>query len=75
MKTKKLRKILLHVKIENETKNLKRQLDKVNKEIVDNYYKLLNIKEEIEINREMKTKDLKSLEEKIKDDETDKKRK
>ena len=61
-------------KIENETKNLKRKLDKVNKEIVDNYYKLLNIKEEIEINREMKTKDLKSLEEKIKDDETGKKK-
>ena len=54
-------------RIENETKNLKHKLDKVNKDLLDGYYKLVNIKEQIEINREMKAKNLKVLEDKIKD--------
>ena len=58
-------------RIENETKNLKHKLDKVNKDLLDGYYKLVNIKEQIEINREMKAKNLKVLEDKIKDRKTE----
>ena len=58
-------------RIENETKNLKHKLDKVNKDLLDGYYKLVNIKEQIEINREMKAKNLKILEDKIKDRKTE----
>ena len=58
-------------RIENETKNLKHKLDKVNKDLLDGYYKLVNIKEQIEINREMKAKNLKVLEDKIKDKKTE----
>ena len=52
-------------KIENDTKNLKKKLDKVNKDLLDGYYSLIDIKEQIEINLEMDIKNLKSLEEKI----------
>jgi hypothetical protein len=58
-------------RIENETKNLKHKLDKVNKDLLDGYYKLVNIKEQIEINREMKAKNLNVLEDKIKDRKTE----
>ena len=58
-------------RIENETKNLKHKLDKVNKDLLDGYYSLVNIKEQIEINREMKAKNLKVLEDKIKDRKTE----
>ena len=58
-------------RIENETKNLKHKLDKVNKDLLDGYYKLVNIKEQIEINREMKAKNLIILEDKIKDRKTE----
>ena len=57
-------------KIENDTKNLKKNLDKVNKEMLDSYYKLINIKEQIEIDRDMKANNLKSLEDKIKDEKS-----
>ena len=57
-------------KIENDTKNLKHKLDKVNKDLLDGYNELVNIKEQIEINREMKLKNLKILEDKIKDEKT-----
>ena len=55
-------------KIENETKILKKNLDKVNKEISDSYYQLLNIKEQIEIDRDMKAKNIFILEDKIKEE-------
>ena len=58
-------------RIENETKNLKHKLDKVNKDLLDGYYSLVNIKEQIEINREMKAKNLGTLEDKIKDKKTE----
>jgi hypothetical protein len=58
-------------RIENETKNLKHKLDKVNKDLLDGYYSLVNIKEQIEINREMKAKNLNVLEDKIKDRKTE----
>ena len=54
-------------KIENDTKNLKHKLDKVNKDLLEAYYKMIDIKEQIEINREMDAKNLKGLEDKIKD--------
>ena len=54
-------------KIENDTKNLKHKLDKVNKDLLEAYYKMMDIKEQIEINREMDAKNLKGLEDKIKD--------
>ena len=54
-------------KIENDTKNLKHKLDKVNKDLLEAYYKMIDIKEQIEINREMDAKNLKGLENKIKD--------
>ena len=54
-------------KIENDTKNLKHKLDKVNKDLLEAYYKMMDIKEQIEINREMDAKNLKGLENKIKD--------
>ena len=57
-------------KIENDTKILKKNLDKVNKEMLDSYYKLINIKEQIEIDRDMKANNLKSLEDKIKDEKS-----
>ena len=52
-------------KIENNTKNLKKKLDKVNKDLLDGYYNLVDIKEQIEINLEMNINNLKGLEEKI----------
>ena len=61
-------------KIENETKNLKNKLDKVNKDLLEAYYSLINIKEEIEINREMKIQNLKSLEDKVNDTKTQNKK-
>ena len=61
-------------KIENETKNLKKKLDKVNKDLLEAYYSLINIKEEIEINREMKIQNLKSLEDKVNDTKTQNKK-
>ena len=57
-------------KIENDTKILKKNLDKVNKEMLDSYYKLIYIKEQIEIDRDMKANNLKSLEDKIKDEKS-----
>ena len=54
-------------KIENNAEILKKNLDKINKEILESYYKLKNIKEQIEIDREMKANNLKSLENKIKE--------
>ena len=53
-------------KIENESKNLKHKLDKVNKELTDDYYKLVDIKEQIEINRDLTSKKLEELNDKIK---------
>ena len=52
-------------KIENETKILKKSLDKVNNEISDIYYKLLNIKEQIEIDKDLKAKNIYDLVNKI----------
>ena len=57
-------------KIENETKNFKNKLDKVNKEMLDSFYKLIDIKDQIEIDREMKAKNLKTLEDKIQENKT-----
>ena len=61
-------------RIENETKNLKNKLDKVNKVLLDGYYELVNIKEQIEIDREMNLNSLKTLEEKIKDKKNEEKK-
>ena len=55
--------------IENESKNLKHKLDKINKELTDDYYKLVDIKEQIEIDSELKLKNLNNINDIIKDKE------
>ena len=58
--------------LETNTKILKRKLEKINKDLLDCYYKLVSIQEKIKINKELKSKSkLKSLNDKIKDKETE----
>ena len=60
--------------LENNAKLLKKNLDDVNKDLLDSYYKLVNIEEKIKINKELKEQPkLESLDDIIKDKETEEK--
>jgi len=61
--------------LENNAKLLKKNLDDVNKDLVDTYYKLVNIEEKIKIKKQLKEqKKLESLDDIIKDKETEEKK-
>ncbi len=58
--------------LEANAKDLKKKLDNINKNLLDNYYKLVNISDAIEINKELNANfKLATLEDKIKDKETE----
>ena len=58
--------------LEINAKSLKKKLEKVNKDLLDNYYKLVNISDKIQINKELKNSAiLEQLENKIKDKKTE----
>ena len=60
--------------LENNAKLLKKNLDDVNKDLLDSYYKLVNIEEKIKINKQLKDQPkLESLDNIIKDKETEEK--
>ena len=60
--------------LENNAKLLKKNLDDVNKDLLDSYYKLVNIEEKIKINMQLKDQPkLESLDNIIKDKETEEK--
>ena len=53
--------------LESNAKNLKNKIDKINKDLLDCYYKLVNISEKIQINKDLKTNSkIEKLEDKIK---------
>lgn len=61
--------------LENNAKLLKKNLDDVNKDLVDTYYKLVNIEEKIKIKKQLKEqKKLENLDDIIKDKETEEKK-
>ena len=53
--------------LEANAKNLKNKLLKINKDLLDGYYKLVNIFERIQINKELKENKIVDLKNKIKD--------
>ena len=57
--------------LEENAKNLKNKLDKVNEDLLDKYYKLENISEKIQINKDLKQNQIETLENKIKDKKTE----
>ena len=58
--------------LEDNAKNLKNKLENVNKDLTDNYYKLVYISEKIEINKDLKANSkIEKLENKIKDKQTE----
>ncbi len=57
--------------LEENAKNLKNKLDKVNKDLLDKYYKLENISEKIQINKDLKKNQIETIENKIKDKKTE----
>ena len=60
---------------ENNAKILKKNLDDVNKDLLDSYYKLVNIEEKIKINKQLKEQPkLENLDDIIKDKEAEEKK-